>query len=166
MSCHRPFLALESRSFQPDFSILRFWPRLCIAIGSGGCIIGPVELVPDNLPPKIINATSFNECNANPECVDEDFGSVIRYCQNCELTADVVASNGLVFAMVDDDNPTELDYRWTLSTSGWLTNAISDDIGSQVVLSDLEAADGQELTLQILDGNDYQVQMNWILEGL
>jgi hypothetical protein len=35
-----------------------------------------------------------------------------------------------------------------------------------VVLSDLEAADGQELTLQILDGNDYQVQMNWILEGL
>jgi hypothetical protein len=78
----------------------------------------------------------------------------------------VVASNGLVFAMVDDDNPTELDYRWTLSTSGWLTNAISDDIGSQVVLSDLEAADGQELTLQILDGNDYQVQMNWILEGL
>ena len=131
-----------------------------------GCILGPVELVPDNLPPEIINATSFNQCNANPECVDEDFGSVIRYCQNCDLTADIVASNGLIFAMVEDDAPEALDFRWTLSTSGWLTNAISDDIGTQVVLENLEEADGQTLTLQILDGNDYQVKMNWILEGL
>jgi len=133
---------------------------------SAGCIIGPVELVPDNLPPEIINATSFNQCNANIECTDQDNGNVIRYCQNCELRADIVASNGLVFAMVDDDNPTELDYRWTLSASGWLTNAISDEIGSQVVISDLAAANGQTLTLQILDGDTYQVQMNWILEGL
>ena len=91
---------------------------------------------------------------------------MIRYCQNCELSADIVASNGLVFAMVEDDNPIELDYRWTLSASGWLTNAISDEIGSQVVIADLTAANGQVLTLQILDGDAYQVQMNWILEGL
>ena len=125
-----------------------------------------MELVPDNLAPEIINATSFNQCNANPDCIDEDFGSVIRYCQNCDLTADIVASNGLVFAMVDDDDPSALDYRWTLSTSGWLTNATSDEIGSQVVIGDLQEADGQTLTLQILDAEDYQVQMSWLLEGL
>jgi hypothetical protein len=148
------------------FRWLQTWPKLCIGFWCGGCILGPVELVPDNLPPEILNATSFNQCNANPECIDEDFGSVIRYCQNCQLSADIVASNGLVFAMIDDDQPENLDYRWTLSTSGWLTNAISDDIGTQVVLADIEAADGQTLTLQILDGGDYQVKMSWLLEGL
>jgi hypothetical protein len=130
------------------------------------CIIGPVELVSGNLPPEIINATSFNECNADNTCIDEDLGNVIRICEDCNLTANIVASNGLVFAMVEDDAPENLDYRWTLSSSGWLTNAISDDIGSQVVIEDLSAANGQILTLQILDGADYQVQMRWTLEGL
>lgn len=144
---------------------LRFWPGLCLVLSHSGCIIGPVELVSDNLPPEIINATSFNQCNANPDCTDEGFGNVIYTCDNCNLSADLVASSGLVFAMVEDDNPAALDYRWTLSASGWLTNAISDEIGSQVVIGDIAAVDGQTLTLQILDGNDYQVQMSWILEG-
>lgn len=130
-----------------------------------GCVIGPVELVADNLPPEIINATSFNQCLANTDCTDEGFGNVITTCDNCNLTADLVASNGLVFAMVEDDSPADLDYRWTLSDSGWLTNAISDEIGSQVVISDTASVDGEILTLQILDGSDYQVQMRWILEG-
>ena len=91
---------------------------------------------------------------------------MIRICEDCDLTANIVASNGLVFAMVEDDAPENLDYRWTLSSSGWLTNAISDEIGSQVVIGDLVSANGQTLTLQILDGTDYQVQMRWILEGL
>lgn len=90
---------------------------------------------------------------------------MITTCDNCNLTADLVASNGLVFAMVEDDNAAELDYRWTLSDSGWLTSAISDEIGSQVVITDVAAVDGETLTLQILDGSDYQVQMRWILEG-
>jgi hypothetical protein len=166
MSCLKPYKSAPFSKIPRGFGGLEIWPGLCITLCCGGCILGPVELVPDNLPPEIINATSFNQCNANPECIDEDFGSVIRYCQNCNLSADIVASNGLVFAMVDDDQPESLDYRWTLSNSGWLTNAISDDIGTQVVLADLEAADGQTLTLQILDGNDYQVRMSWFLEGL
>ena len=147
------------------FRSLQNWPVLCLVFLHTGCVIGPVELVADNLPPEIINATSFNQCMANPECTDEGFGNVITTCDNCNLTADLVASNGLVFAMVEDDNAAELDYRWTLSDSGWLTSAISDEIGSQVVITDVAAVDGETLTLQILDGSDYQVQMRWILEG-
>ena len=148
-----------------SFRQLQTWPILCFLFSHSGCVIGPVELVADNLPPEIINATSFNQCMANPDCNDEGFGNVITTCDNCGLTADLVASNGLVFAMVEDDAAEDLDYRWTLSDSGWLTNAISDEIGSQVVIADIAAVDGEVLTLQILDGNDYQVQMRWTLEG-
>ena len=146
------------------FSHLQNWPTICLVFMQTGCVIEPVELVADNLPPEIINATSFNQCMANPECTDEGIGNVITTCDNCSLTADLVASNGLVFAMVEDDSPEELDYRWTLSDSGWLTSAISDEIGSQVVINDIAAVDGEILTLQILDGSDYQVQMGWILD--
>jgi hypothetical protein len=104
----------DKNRFCGVFRYLEFWPRLCIASMCVGCILGPVELVPDNLPPEIINATSFNQCNLNLECIDEDFGSVIRYCQNCDLAADIVASNGLIFAMVEDDAPEAMTsgLRW------------------------------------------------------
>jgi hypothetical protein len=142
------------------------WPALCILLGSGCFTIGPIEVVDEDMPPSLLGATHYGACEVDPDCPPVTVGSKIVYCNDCPLEVTVTEANPVFYVFLDDEEPTELEYFWTLEGAGALNNAESIQPGhSQVSLSEEDNLDGKRLTCLISDaGSD--VELSWDLVEL
>ena len=125
---------------------LKLWPALCIALGSG-CYFGPIEVIPSNLEPVLIDA------NHPP-------GETIT-----------MSRDQAVFIVVEDEEPTKLQFVWTLSDDGFIGDAETMPAGetyggSQVkLLVDHPLLDGQLLGCVVSD-REHELRLSWPLAAV
>ncbi|MCK6525866.1 hypothetical protein L6R49_31065 [Myxococcota bacterium] len=110
-----------------------------------GCYFGPIEVIPSNLEPVLIDA------NHPP-------GETIT-----------MSRDQAVYIVVEDEEPTKLQFVWTLSDDGFIGDAETMPAGetyggSQVKLEvDHPLLDGQILGCVVSD-REYELRLSWPLE--